>query len=105
VNINRPVSVLIDRLMDSLGGTSCDNASIYVEGSVLTTMKEATLEFGEVQPAKAHVDRSVSLTQLVDSNSLAEQGASPVLLKNNVSFRMQNITTSRILRYQSPCYC
>jgi hypothetical protein len=98
VNINRPVSVLIDRLMDSLGGTSCDNASIYVEGSVLTTMKEATLEFGEVQPAKAHVDRSVSLTQLVDSNSLAEQGASPVLLKNNVSFRMQNITTSRILR-------
>lgn len=28
-------------------------------------------QFGEVQPAKAHVDRSVSLTQLVDSNSLA----------------------------------
>lgn len=98
VNINKPVSVLIDKLSD-IFPTSCNESlSMYVEGAVLTTMKEATLEFGELQSANAQVDRSVSLNQLVDNNSLADQGPSPILLKNNLSLRMQGITTSRILR-------
>ena len=43
------------------------------------------------------VNRAGSFTHIVDSQGLPDQGTEPFRLKSNLSFRMQGITTSRIL--------
>ena len=70
-----------------------DNYLLYVEGSCLTTVKETEGGTGDL----SRINRTGSLTHLVDSHSLPDQGAEPILLKSNLSLRMQGVTTSRIL--------
>jgi hypothetical protein len=64
-----------------------------VEGACLTFLKEG--EGGIVGDGK--VNRAGSFTHIVDSQGLPDQGPEPFRLKANLSFRMQGITTSRIL--------
>ncbi len=70
-----------------------DGYLLYVEGACLTTVKESDGTSSDL----SRINRTGSLNHLVDSQSLPDQGAEPVLLKFNLSFRMQGITTSRIL--------
>ena len=69
---------------------------LYVEGACLTSLKE-----GEIGDRTTHrgVDRSNSLTHIMDHQWLPDQGNEPVMLKSALSFRMQGITTSRVLAF------
>ena len=69
-----------------------DHYQLYVEGACLTFLKE-----GESSAVDGKVNRAGSYTHIVDSQSLPDQGNEPFRLKSNLSFRMQGITTSRIL--------
>ena len=69
-----------------------DHYQLYVEGACLTFLKE-----GESSAVDGKVNRAGSFTHIVDSQSLPDQGNEPFRLKSNLSFRMQGITTSRIL--------
>lgn len=93
--INKPVSELREKLCDLLGVSTPDNYLLYVEGACLTTLKE--VEIGTESSSQNRVNRSGSLTHLVDNQSLPDQGCEPMLLKPNLSMRMQGISTSRIL--------
>ena len=70
-----------------------DNYLLYVEGACLTSLKD---EVGEAASHRS-VGRSGSLTHINDQQWLPDQGSEPILLKPNLSFRMQGITTSRVL--------
>ena len=70
-----------------------DHYQLYVEGACLTFLKEG--ESSNVGDGK--VNRAGSFTHIVDSQGLPDQGTEPFRLKSNLSFRMQGISTSRIL--------
>ena len=69
-----------------------EHYQLYVEGACLTFLKE-----GEGSSVDGKVNRAGSYTHIVDSQCLPDQGNEPFHLKSNLSFRMQGITTSRIL--------
>ena len=121
VNINKPLSELLEKLCDYVGVgrslppslppslpsslsslphmkvcLSTDNPDQYhlsVEGACLSTLREN--DTGDV----VRVNRT-GLNYLADSQILPDQGPDPVPLKTNLSFRMQGISTSRILSLQ-----
>lgn len=65
-----------------------------MEGSCLSTMRES-----EAGCEVARVNRA-GLNYLLDSQILPDQGPDTIVLKTNLSFRMQGISTSRILAFQ-----
>jgi len=87
---------MFDRLCHfSLCADDVDNYDLYVEGSCLSTLREteAGVDVGRVNRA--------GLNYHVDTHLLPDQGTDPILLKSNLSFRMQGIATSRILALRS----
>jgi hypothetical protein len=73
---------------------------LYLTGSCLTSIRETGVDSGD--PAIMHfkANRKGSFIHLVDHQALPDQGVEPILLKNNLSMKMQGITTSRILQLQ-----
>lgn len=92
-NITKPISELREKLCDHIGADNPDHYQLYVEGACLTFLKEG--ESSNVGDGK--VNRAGSFTHIVDSQGLPDQGTEPFRLKSNLSFRMQGISTSRIL--------
>ena len=72
-----------------------DNYDLYVEGACLSTLRETETGVDVVRVNRA------GLNYHVDTHLLPDQGTDPILLKSNLSFRMQGITTSRILALRS----
>lgn len=71
-----------------------ESYQLSVEGACLSTLRET-----ETGVEVVRVNRA-GLAYLVDGQILPDQGTDPVLLKANLSFRMQGIGTSRILALQ-----
>ncbi len=68
-----------------------DNYDLFIEGACLSTLRETETGVDVVR-----VNRT-GLNYHVDTHLLPDQGTESILLKTNLSFRMQGITTSRIL--------
>ena len=73
---------------------------LYLTGSCLTSLKETGVDTGDDAAIHFKANRKGSFTHLVDHQVLPDQGNEPILLKSNLSLKMQGITTSRILLLQ-----
>ena len=73
---------------------------LYLTGSCLTSLRETGVDSGDDAAIHFKVNRKGSFIHLVDHQALPDQGNDPILLKNNLSLKMQGITTSRILLLQ-----
>ena len=62
-----------------------------MEGACLSTLRESETGAEVIRVNKA------GLNYLVDSQILPDQGNDEIVLKTNLSFRMQGISTTRIL--------
>lgn len=77
----------------SLPADSPENYQLSMEGACLSTLREG----GDSGAAEVVRVNKAGLSYLTDSHILTDQGVDPVILKSNLSFRMQGIGTSRIL--------
>lgn len=100
INITRPVSEVIEKLCCYLGVDDPDVYVLYLTGSCLTSLKETGVDTGDDAAIHFKANRKGSFTHLVDHQVLPDQGNEPILLKSNLSLKMQGITTSRILLLQ-----
>ena len=74
-----------------------DHYQLSVEGACLSTLREG----GDSGASEVVRVNKAGLNYLTDSHILADQGPEPIALKPNLSFRMQGISTSRILALRS----
>ncbi|KAL5516767.1 hypothetical protein EMCRGX_G002176 [Ephydatia muelleri] len=100
INITRPVSEVIEKLCYHLGVEDSEVYVLYLTGSCLTSLRETGVDSGDDAAIHFKVNRKGSFIHLVDHQALPDQGNDPILLKNNLSLKMQGITTSRILLLQ-----
>ncbi|KAL5516764.1 hypothetical protein EMCRGX_G002172 [Ephydatia muelleri] len=100
INITRPVSEVIEKLCYYLSVEDSEVYVLYLTGSCLTSLRETGVDSGDDAAIHFKVNRKGSFIHLVDHQALPDQGNDPILLKNNLSLKMQGITTSRILLLQ-----
>ncbi len=77
----------------SLPADSPEHYQLSMEGACLSTLRDG----GDSGAAEVVRVNKAGLSYLTDSHILTDQGPDPVLLKSNLSLRMQGISTSRIL--------
>ncbi len=89
--LNKIQSVIFYMFVDS------ERYQLSVEGACLSTLREG----GDSGAADVVRVNKAGLSYLMDSHILTDQGPESILLQTNLSFRMQGISTSRILVLRS----